>query len=147
MKYTGNLGDLNLLWGYGALERVLRAQGKDSEALSTCVVHSRPKFETNQASPICRQHHLVSYVTAKPRLYSPRALREELLWPGESMTQTLAKLGVTEDPIYDKAAPSEQSDDKTSHVCSQCLDRPVLKTLKDCCSFIPMLSGDDSGLS
>ncbi|KAL8291278.1 hypothetical protein RQP46_002256 [Phenoliferia psychrophenolica] len=34
LVYLNKIGDSNLLWGYGALERVLRAQGKDNEALS-----------------------------------------------------------------------------------------------------------------
>ncbi|KAL8291467.1 hypothetical protein RQP46_002445 [Phenoliferia psychrophenolica] len=71
LKHLSQVGELNVVWSLDALERVLRAQGKDDEAL---VMHQK----------------LVTFIRKRPEAFSPRALRELLLWPGEATTLTLA---------------------------------------------------------
>lgn len=57
----------------GALERVLRAQGKEAQANKT-------------------QKQLLSHIRKQPNTFSPTTLRTLLLWEGETNTPTLEAL-------------------------------------------------------
>lgn len=130
MPFEANFGDLDPIWGLGALERVLAAQGKVAETSKKWML-SLLRSEPCSNTFFLRHEQLVAFLNDRPRLCSPRMLRELLLWPNETTTRTLTRVDVASDPTDDVPLSSKIRDESVFR-CNMCGNRGIERALKTC---------------